>query len=274
MKDGNAKDRVILIVGASSGIGLEAARLFAREGYIVYGASRRGCPLAVPGAKGALHALVMDVSNEQSIKNGVQAAIKEQGHIDILLYAAGNGLSGPAELASKEHAQAQLDVNFYGALSLINAVTPHMRERRSGLLLFVGSVGGIFPVPYQLLYSASKAALSIYVEGLRLELKPFCVHACIVEPGDVKTAFTDARRPIGCIPPYEEAMNRAVSRMERDERNGMSPSIVAKALLRAAKRKSPPARMTVGAQYRFFVGLKRVLPRRLVEWLLYKMYLG
>ncbi len=107
-----------------------------------------------------------------------------------------------------------------------------------------------------------------------MELKPFHVRAAIIEPGDVQTGFTDARIKTACIPPYQKAMEKAVSHMERDEQNGMPPEAVARALLRAVKRKNPPARMIVGAQYRLFAALKRILPKRLTEWLLYKVYLG
>lgn len=265
--------RVVLVTGASSGIGASTALLFAQNGYIVYGASRRG---TLPeGAPENLHPLVMDVSSDESVHAGVQAIEKAEGRLDILVHAAGNGICGPAESCSAEDAQAQMDVNYYGAIRLVNAVLPQMRERKQGIVILIGSVGGIFPIPFQTLYSSSKAALTMLALGLRMELKPYGVRAALIEPGDVRTGFTDARRYTDNeYPAYAEDCQRAISRMEKDERNGMPPIAVAKAVYSTAQRKNPRARRAVGGVYRVFVFLKRLLPERLVETLLYKMYLG
>lgn len=266
-----AGKQIVLITGASSGIGLAAARLFSEKGYIVYGASRRG---SLPGLAGeSLRPLIMDVTDRESVNAGVETILATHGKIDILIHAAGDGLASPAELLTAEHAQRQFDVNFYGAIRLVNAVLPAMRARKCGRILFVGSVGGIFAVPFQSLYSSSKSALSIYTSALRLELKPFHIYASIVEPGDVKTGFTAARQSAGCNDAYAAAMERAVSRMERDEQNGMEPARVARAILKLAQKKKPPKGRVVGASYRVFVFLKRILPDALAEKLLYKVYL-
>lgn len=269
--------RVALITGASSGIGAETARLFANAGYTVYAASRRGTlPEGFPDAAAlAIHPLVMDIASEESVQAGAARIAAEQGGVDVLVHAAGNGLSGPIECCTAADAAAQMDINYFGALRLINAVLPGMRSRGRGLLLLVGSVGGEFSIPYQTLYSASKAALAMLADGLRLELRPFGVHAALVAPGDVRTGFTAARRdvPGGCPEAYAPYMRRAVSQMEKDEQNGMPPEAVAAAILRMAKRPYPPPRRVAGGMYALFVFLKRLLPARLVERLLYIMYL-
>jgi len=267
--------RVALITGASSGIGSEAAQLFAQRGYTVYGASRRGTVPALPeGAAGRLLPLKMDITDDKSVELGVGRVLQEEGRIDVLVHAAGNGLCGPIECCTAEDARAQMDVNYFGALRLLNAVLPDMRERRSGRVVLVGSVGGVFAIPFQTLYSSSKAALAMLSDGLRLELKPFGIKAALVEPGDVKTGFTAARRPVErACPAYEESCGRAVARMERDEENGMHPRLVAQAILRAAEKKDPRAHNTVGGTYRAFVFLKRIIPARWTEALLYGMYL-
>ena len=273
MKATFAHGRVVLVTGASSGIGAATALLFAQNGYIVYGASRRG---TLPeGAPVNLHPLVMDVTSDESVSAGVDAVTTAEGRVDILVHAAGNGVCGPAESCSALDAQAQLDVNYYGAIRLVNAVVPKMRERKQGLVILIGSVGGIFPIPFQTLYSSSKAALAMLALGLRMELKPYGVRAALIEPGDVRTGFTDARQYTkNEFPAYADACKCAISRMEKDERNGMPPIAVAKAVYAAAQRKNPRARRAVGGVYRVFVFLKRLLPERLVETLLYRMYLG
>lgn len=265
--------RVALITGASSGIGAETVRLLAQNGYIVYGASRRG---TLPFAFGEYpKGLAMDVTGEGSVREGVARVLAAEGRLDILVHAAGNGLSGPVESSAAADAAAQMDVNYYGALRLLNEALPIMRRQRSGLVVLVGSVGGEFAIPYQTLYSSSKAALAMLSDGLRLEMKPFGVHATLIEPGDVRTGFTAARRQVsaGCPEAYQDAMQTAIARMERDERNGMPPEKVAAAILKAAESKRPRARKVVGGTYAAFVFLKRLLPGALVERLLYGMYL-
>lgn len=265
--------RVALVTGASSGIGLAAAKALHAAGYTVYGASRRGT-LAKDAA--GVYPLTMDVTSETSIQAALSSIRADGRQVALLVHAAGNGLYGPLEVSGAEDAALQMDVNYYGALRLVRALLPAMRENESGLLLFIGSVGGIFPVPFQGLYSASKAALQLYVEALRLECRPFGVKAALIAPGDVKTGFTNARQPVHLQTPacYRAAMQTAVGRMERDEHNGMPPERVAAAVLRVAQTKSPPACTIVGGMYRVFVVLKRLLPARLVERLLYKVYLG
>ncbi len=268
-----AHGHVVLVTGASSGIGAQIALLFAQQGYTVYGASRRGT--LIDGAPDNLRPIVMDATSDESVRAGVNAVIAEQGRLDILIHAAGNGICGPAECSTAADAQRQMDVNYYGALRLLNAALPGMRERRQGLVLLIGSVGGIFPIPFQTLYSSSKAALAMLGLGLRMELKPFGVRVALIEPGDVRTGFTDARKYADTTcEAYTEACTCAISRMEKDERNGMQPIAVALSAYNAAQRKNPKPRTAVGGVYRVFVFLKRLLPDRLVETLLYKMYLG
>lgn len=266
---------VALITGASSGIGSEAALLFTKAGYTVYGASRRGTLPALPeGTAGSMLPLAMDVSDDQSVEAGVASILQKEGKIDVLVHAAGNGLAGPIECCTAADAAAQMDVNYFGALRLLNQVLPAMRKRKSGTVVLVGSVGGIFTIPFQTLYSSSKAALAMLSDGLRLELKPYGIRTALIEPGDVNTGFTAARRPVGrTCSAYAEAYARSIGRMVRDEQNGMHPRVVAAAILRAARSKNPPPHTAVGGMYRTFVFFKRLLPARLIEEFLYAMYL-
>jgi NAD(P)-dependent dehydrogenase (short-subunit alcohol dehydrogenase family) len=296
--------RVALVTGASSGIGAAAARLFAERGYTVYGASRRG---TVPGAifgpaadlsrngpagngtagtgkapgpagggpSGDLRPLVMDLSDDASVAAGIGGILRREGGLDILVHAAGDGLAGPVEACAAEDARRQMEVNYFGALRLLNAVLPAMRERRRGLVILVGSVAGIFSIPFQTLYSGSKAALAMLGEGLRLELRPFNVHCSLILPGDVQTGFTAARRNIAspCPEAYRRAMEGAVAVMERDERRGMAAETVARAIAGTARKKRPSARRVVGGPYRLFAFLNRLLPYFIVEKLLAMTYL-
>lgn len=278
MKNSFPQGRVVLVTGASSGIGAAVASLFAENGYTVYGASHRG---VIPhagggGAASAFHPLVMDLALEDSVAAGTAEVLRNEGRIDIMVHAAGDGLFGPIEASTAADARQQMDVNYFGALRLLNTVLPAMRQQEKGLVILVGSVGGVFSIPYQTLYSSSKAALAMLADGLRLELKPFNIQSVLVLPGDVRTGFTQARRPVGnpCPEVYRAAMERAVSRMEKDEQNGMDPLIVARLILKVAQSRRPRARMVVGAVSRFQVFMSRALPHAAVEWLIRRIYLG
>jgi NAD(P)-dependent dehydrogenase (short-subunit alcohol dehydrogenase family) len=280
MKNGFPHGRVVLVIGASSGIGAAAASLLAGKGYTVYGASRRGViphtggKTAFPGSEP--RPLIMDVTREDSVTAGVAEVLRNEGRLDILIHAAGDGLYGPIEVSAAEDARRQMDVNYFGALRLLNVTLPVMRKQGKGLVILVGSVGGIFSIPYQTLYSSSKAALAMLGDGLRLELKPFNIQSVVILPGDVRTGFTRARRPVQnpCPEVYRAAMDKAVSRMEKDEQNGMDPFNAARFILKAVQSRRPRARMVAGTVSRFQVFMNRVLPHAAVEWLIRQIYLG
>ena len=263
----------VLLTGASSGIGACTAKTLAEAGFHVYGISRRGGEDKSFG-DGFIKMLKADVTDEESIKACVSSVIKEAGTIDILINAAGNGICGAVDECTAADAYNQLNTNYLGALRMINAVVPAMRERRCGLVINIGSVGGIFAIPFQSLYSSSKYAVEAMTECMRIELKPFNVKAALIEPGDIKTGFTAARVYSSGAKntAYGEPFKRAIAQMERDETNGASPQIIANAVLKTVGKKNPPVRTVTGAMYKFFVFLKRILPARTVEAILTAMY--
>ncbi|MFP3090164.1 SDR family NAD(P)-dependent oxidoreductase [Treponema sp. TIM-1] len=277
--------RVVLVTGASSGIGAAAALLFAERGAAVYCASRRGI---LPGQAtktprdsgpgqqaGVLHPLSMDLTSDAAVAAGVEEILRREGRLDVLVHAAGDGLAGPVEVSAAEDAARQMGVNYFGALRLLGAALPAMRKQGEGRIILVGSVGGIFSLPFQTLYSSSKAALTMLSDGLRLELKPFNIQSSVILPGDVKTGFTAARRNVRtpCPEAYRQAMEQAISTMERDEQGGMAPEKVAQAIVKTAEAKHPRARLVVGGSYQALVVLSRLLPYSLVEKLIYLTYL-
>lgn len=259
--------RVCVLTGGSSGIGKATASLLARNGFTVYELSRNGAD-----ADGIRH-ITADVTDPTQVKAAVAKVMEAEGQIDLLVNNAGFGISGAVEFTDPKDAFDQLNVNFFGALNCIQAVLPHMREKKSGHIVNISSVAAPIAIPFQAFYSATKSATNSLTLALRNEVKPFGIQACAILPGDVKTGFTAARKK-SCAGAdvYGEAIDRAVAVMEHDEQNGMPPEMVAKAVLRAANAKKTKAFATVGFQYQVFVLLSKLLPATLTNALVGMIY--
>ncbi len=260
----------VLVTGVTGGIGLSIARLFMQNGFQVAGCSRHKSDALPPG----LLWFPMDVSDDASVRTCVERAAQALGGIDILIHCAGMGLGGSVEDISAEELAYQLDINTLGFVRTAQAVLPGMRAQKKGLLLPISSIAGFISIPYQSSYSASKFALEALLQALRMETRPFGIQACLIEPGDTKTGFTGARRLCKRVQPcYQQAMTAAIYKMEQDEQQGKSPDTVAKAVLKLAYRAHPPIRRAVGASYRMIRLLFKLLPDRLAEYILGRLYL-
>jgi len=258
----------ILVTGASSGIGLAAAELFARNGFTVYAASRH----CNESSEGSITNIRMDVCDEASVLRA-RDFTEAHGGVGILLHCAGMGIAGAAEDTPEEAVRAQFEVNYFGVLRVNRVFLPMLRERGGGLVLIMSSVAGRLPLPYQSHYSATKYALDTYAESLRMEGVQFGLRAVLIEPGDTKTGFTEARRmavPEGS--PYAGNCESAVERMAKDEQNGAAPETVARVALKLAQKKNPPVRVTIGAAYKLVMLLRRILPARACEFALQRLY--
>ncbi len=264
-----SEPRVVLITGASSGIGAACASHLASNGFRVYGASRRA--QAPPGVE----PLAMDVSSDASVNQAIQAILAREGHLDIVVNNAGMGIAGAIEDTSIEEARAQFETNFFGVMRVCRAALPEFRARRAGRLINIGSIGGLIAIPFQGLYSASKFAVEGLTEALRLEVRAFGVHVVLIEPGDHRTSFTDARRMTvaSSASPYAETAARAIARMARDEQAGPPPEAVARLLHRVVNTANPRLRYTVGpAAQRAGVWAKRLLPNAVMELAVLSIY--
>jgi len=177
------------------------------------------------------------------------------------------------EFTEKETAERQFAVNFFGAVNAVKAVLPVMRRQRSGRVILVSSVAGEIAIPFQTYYSAAKAALNSYAQGLLNEVRPYGISVTAVMPGDIKTGFTAAREksPAG-DDAYSGRISRSVATMERDEQNGMSPDVLGAFLCRTALKRRVPPLCTVGLSYKLFVLLNRLLPRSVIMKLVYIIY--
>ena len=262
------KNKVVLITGASCGIGAAVARAFIHEGAKVYGTSR--CPTKSGCAD--ITMLEMDVCDEESVLRAVEVLMRAEGRLDVLVNNAGMGIAGPVTDMETKELLSQFDTNVLGVHRVLRAAAAALIQSR-GVIVNISSVAGFVPIPFQSAYSASKYAIESLSECLRAELHPFGVRVVLVEPGDTKTDFTKSRVRVGQVSEkYRERFESSLRRMEHDEQNGMPASAVANIVVRAAKRKHPPVRVTVGLSYKALRTIKRFLPDRLVLFLIRKLY--
>ena len=258
---------VALVSGGSSGIGQSCAEALLRAGWRVYTLSRRG-----GGPKNAVP-LTGDVTDPDQCAAAVRQVTQETGRLDLLVNCAGFGISGAAEFTPMGEARRQLEVNLLGTANLCSAVIPHFRERKSGRIINISSVAAVTPIPFQLWYSASKAGINAYTMALANEVRRFGISVCAVMPGDTRTGFTDARQKSQEGDEiYGGAVSRSVSRMEKDERGGVSPDKVAEKVLRLARKKRVGPLYTVGFVYGLCVLLMRILPSSLANRILGMLY--
>jgi NAD(P)-dependent dehydrogenase (short-subunit alcohol dehydrogenase family) len=276
MSEKSADRLVALVTGATSGLGQAVAERLSSEGYIVYGTGRNpgSSETRRSGGRGSLRLLPMDVENQVSVDGAIDFILKESGKLDLLVACAGMGVAGSAEDCPIEDIEAQMSVNFLGTVRTVRSCLPSLRNSK-GRIVVVGSLAGRIGMPFQAFYSASKFALEGFVESLRYELRPFGVQACIVEPGDFRTGFTDSRRKsaLGSAA-YGAMAAKVIGKQEYDEMHGSLPPRLAEALSGLLKRRNLPLRRSVGPGFqRFAAWLKRVIPASLFE-AFYVMYYG
>lgn len=259
--------KVAIVTGGSGGIGRCTAGALSRAGCSVYEFSRHDHP-----QEGVIH-ITADMTDEQQVKAAVEEVYRQEGRIDILVNNAGFGISGAAELTDPADAHAQLELNLYGMDRATRAVLPVMRSQGSGRIVCMSSIAAILPIPFQLWYSVSKAAINAYVLALQNELRPFGISVCAVMPGDIASGFTDARRKSQAgDEAYAGRIARSVAVMERDERGGMSPETAAAYIARKAMQKNSRPLCALGFSYKCAAAAAKMLPRRLSNWIVGLIY--
>lgn len=258
--------KVVVVTGASSGIGLATAKYFSEKGNKVYGLSRRGT------SDGSFVGVVCDVTDFAAVSKVFADIEQAEGRIDVLVNNAGMGVSGAAEHISAEQTERLYKLNTLAVCECTRLALPYLRQS-GGTIVNVSSVAAVVPIPYQTAYSCSKAAVNMFTQALALELKGSGVKVCAVMPGDTKTGFTAAReKNTDESGGYDGKVNRSVSRMERDEKAGRNPVSVAKVIYKLSNKRNPPHIVAVGLEYKLVCGLVKILPNRFMLWIVGKLY--
>lgn len=260
-------NKVAIVTGGSSGIGRCTASALRNAGYSVYEFSRREIP-----AEGIFH-ITADITDEARAKDAVREVFSREGRIDILVNNAGFGISGAAELTETRDAHAQLELNLFGTDNVTKAVIPVMRDQGGGRIVCLSSIAGILPIPFQLWYSVSKAAVVAYVLALQNEVRPFGIDLCAIMPGDIRTGFTAARKKIGNGGTvYNGRIERSVAVMEHDEENGMRPETAGAYIAKIAMKRRVRPLYAVGFSYKAAACAAKLLPRRLSNYIVGRLY--
>lgn len=278
MKRKDVLKKVAFISGASSGIGKAVGNALIERNYTVYGTTRRriiGCEL-LNSPPLDFYLLTMDVNDEASVENAIALVMAKEGRIDLFVSCAGYGLAGAVEETTVQESKDQFNTNFFGTLAVLNRIVPIMRSQEEGRIVVIGSVAAYIPLPFQSMYCASKYALEAMTESLRMEVAPFNIKVSIVEPGDINTEFTNNRRftkqsqNLGSA--YRNRCDKAVGEMVKSEQAASGPDEVVKVVLKHISKQTPPVRTSVGLSYKFVYLLKRVLPGRLLHFILTRLY--
>lgn len=259
--------KTALVTGASSGMGEEIARTLHKLGYTVYAAARRTDRLEQLATTG-IHALTMDVTDDESITSGIEKIITETGRIDVLVNNAGYGSYGAIEDVSLDEARRQFEVNVFGLGRLTQLVLPHMRAQRSGTIINISSMGGRLTTPLGGWYHATKYAVEALSDALRMETAPFGIDVVVIEPGGIRTEWSgiaaDHLEETAEGSAYASQIKAVANSMRSESTNKRQspPSVIADTVEKIVTARKPRTRYVVGFAAKPLVTLRRILPDR------------
>ncbi|MDQ5929871.1 MAG: hypothetical protein QG594_1652 [Bacteroidota bacterium] len=263
--------KVVLITGGSSGIGKSIGEYLHQKGFTVYGTSRN--PEKITHSVFPLVAL--DVRNTSSIQQAVATVIANCGQLDVVINNAGVGITGPLEEIPTEEIKNNFETNFFGPIEVMKAVLPQMRAQKSGLIINVTSIAGYMGLPYRSVYSASKGALELITEALRMEVKSFGIAITNIAPGDFATNIAAGRfhSPVIAGSDYEKVYGTMLKTMDTHVDSGSDPMMMAQAVYAIIQSPKVKVHYKVGAfMQKFSIVLKRILPDTVYEKMLMNHY--
>jgi short-subunit dehydrogenase len=255
----------VLITGASRGIGLAAARLLSNQGYEVTGTSRR--PEALSPVPPGIRWIALDLNRPESIED----CLRQAGPVDILINNAGESRLAPAEFDPTDKVRELFETHLFGPMRLIQGVLPAMRENRRGFIMNIGSLAGVFPVPFQSAYSAAKAALAVYTQSLRNEVTKLGVRVVLLSPNDIRTTI-EPEVVTGPAADYHDALGRMQEVRAARMAKAADPEIAARRIAAILRKKRPAPAYSVGGGAPLMVFARRLVPDRLAERLVRGTY--
>ncbi|MES2544141.1 MAG: SDR family oxidoreductase [Bacteroidota bacterium] len=263
--------KVVLITGGSSGIGKSIGEFLHHKGFVVYGTSRN--PEGIVNSIFPL--LALDVRKPETIVATIEKIIAISGKLDVVINNAGVGITGPIEEIPTEEIKNNFETNFFGPIEVIKAVLPQMRSQQSGLIINITSIAGYMGLPYRGIYSASKGALELLTEALRMEVKSFGIHITNVAPGDFATNIASGRfhAPLVKDSAYEIPYGNTLKMMDEHVDSGSNPNEMAQAIYKIIQTPNPKVHYKVGVfMQKFSIVLKRILPDKVYEKMLMNHY--
>lgn len=259
-------NKTVLITGASSGIGLETAKMFSRQGWNVVATMRN--PENDNQLKGlGVLCLPLDVTVVETIGGVVAAAIEKFGAIDALINNAGYALIGTFEACTSEEIERQFATNVFGLMEMTRAVLPHFRGRREGVIVNVASIGGKMAFPLYSPYHATKWAVEGFSESLQYELRPLNIKVKIIEPGPIKTDFYSRSMAVARkteLTDYNDYIDKVLPKMQKPD-IGSPPEVTAKVIYRAVTDNSWKLRYPAGGNAGLVLTLRKLLPDSLFQ---------
>lgn len=266
-------EKVVLITGATSGIGRATANYLATKGYIVFGTYRS----EVPEGNFEFTFIRLDVRDENSIRRVVDQIIEKTGRIDVLINNAGLGTLGSLEDTNLEEVRAVFETNVFGVHAMCRAVLPIMRAQNQGTILNISSIAGQVALPYRGIYNTTKFAIEGFSEALSMEVKPFNIKVIIVRPGDYKTNIDNnrkiAKKALDKSSAYYESFNRANFLIKEEINVAWTPNKIAIDIERILRKKHPKLHYTSAPLIqKLSITLHWVLPSRLFEWMVSRFY--
>jgi NADP-dependent 3-hydroxy acid dehydrogenase YdfG len=253
--------KTVLITGASSGIGRSTALFFAEKGWTVI-ATMRSPEKANLGHQN-IHVLKLDVTDNASIEHAITEALKKFNTIDVLINNAGYSLLGAFEACSPEQIQRQFETNVFGLMAMTRAVLPHFRERQTGVIVNVASIGGKLTFPLYSLYHSTKWAVEGFSDSLQYELEPFNIRIKIIEPGPIKTDFYHRSTDLATLPNltvYDAFIAKVMPQIKKAGERGESPDRVAEVIYRASTDGTSRLRYPSDREGRLLLFLRTFLP--------------
>ena len=250
-----ATQKVALVTGSSSGIGLETSLLLARNGFQTFATMRnidKGNEIRAIAAREELHVKIvqLDVTDDISVKSAIEKILSESGRIDVLINNAGYGLGGAFEDSSMSEIKAQYETNVFGLVRVTQAVLPGMRKQRSGTIVNISSGAGRSGYPGGSIYVSSKFAIEGLSESIAFELEPFGIRVILVEPGVIRTNFANgmviAKKAQDPNSPYSQIMQKMSANWQHMMENASDAKLVAQVVLNAITSKDSQLRYLAG----------------------------